>query len=197
MFPEQFDDSIWIKRQKDSLQLLLQLAVDKNFPKKESLEKSLTQLFKHIKFYFPQTPIPHTIGLINNVDYQSKTIYRDSLLILSLDTYLGEDNELYEGIPKYIRQQMDEAYLTSHVADKFLVTQLNPLAERTFWHNSYTKVKYNMPSPYSCPIFQKSSVWVILSNNSDGLGRTKNIFGNILLRDNCYTAPILLFHNVF
>lgn len=132
LFPEQFDDSIWIKRQKDSLQLLLQLAVDKKFPKKESLEKSLTQLFKHIKFYFPQTPIPHTIGLINNVDYQSKTIYRDSLLILSLDTYLGEDNELYEGIPKYIRQQMDEAYLTSHVADKFLVTQLNPLAERTF-----------------------------------------------------------------
>ena len=132
LFPEQFDDSIWIKRQKDSLQLLLQLAVDKKFPNEESLEKSLSQLFKHIKFYFPQTPIPHTIGLINNVDYQSKTIYRDSLLILSLDTYLGKDNELYEGIPKYIRQQMDEGYLTSHVADKFLVTQLNPLTERTF-----------------------------------------------------------------
>lgn len=132
LFPEQFDDSIWIKRQKDSLQILLQLAVDKKFPKEESLEKSLSQLFKHIKFYFPQTPIPHTIGLINNVDYQSKTIYRDSLLILSLDTYLGKDNELYEGIPKYIRQQMDEVYLTSHVADKFLVTQLNPLTERTF-----------------------------------------------------------------
>ena len=70
--------------------------------------------------------------MINNVDYQSKTIYRDSLLILSLDTYLGKDNELYEGIPKYIRQQMDEVYLTSHVADKFLVTQLNPPTERTF-----------------------------------------------------------------
>jgi|SaaInlStandDraft_1057018.scaffolds.fasta_scaffold00132_14 gliding motility-associated lipoprotein GldB len=132
LFPQQFTDSVWIKRQKDSLQLLLQKAVDEKFPKMESLESDLSHLFKHIQYYFPATPSPHTIGLINNVDYQSKSIYADSLLIISLDTYLGKQHPLYEGIPNYIRQQMDVAYLTSHVAEKFVETQLAPPADRTF-----------------------------------------------------------------
>ena len=132
LFPQQFPDSIWINRQKDSLQRLLQTAVDEKFPKMESLESDLSHLFKHIQYYFPATPSPHTIGLINNVDYQSKSIYTDSLLIISLDTYLGKQHPLYEGIPNYIRQQMDVAYLTSHVAEKFLETQVSPPTDRTF-----------------------------------------------------------------
>ena len=132
LFPKQFPDSIWINRQKDSLQRLLQTAVDEKFPKMEKLESDLSHLFKHIQYYFPATPNPHTIGLINNVDYQSKSIYTDSLLIISLDTYLGKQHPLYEGIPNYIRQQMDVAYLTSHVAEKFLETQVAPPTDRTF-----------------------------------------------------------------
>lgn len=132
LFPKQFSDSVWFKRQKDSLQLLLQNAVDSEFPSFDTVEQELTDLFKHIRYYFPKEPTPHVIGLINNVDYQSKTIFSDSLLLLSLDTYLGSNHKLYEGIPNYIRQQMDISYLGSHVAEKFVARQIPVPQSRTF-----------------------------------------------------------------
>ncbi|MAV78870.1 MAG: gliding motility lipoprotein GldB [Flavobacteriaceae bacterium TMED171] len=131
LFPEKFNDSVWVKRQKDSLQLLLFENVNKKFPKIEPLENDLENLFKHFKYYFPKTQPPRVIGVINNVDYQSKTIYTDSLLIVSLDTYLGADHPLYEGIPQYIRQEMDIKYLSSHVVNKFVAYKIPPTNDRT------------------------------------------------------------------
>lgn len=132
LFPEKFDDSVWIKRQKDSLQLLLLENVEKKFTTTVSIEENLEYLFKHLKYYFPETTIPSVIGLINNVDYQSKTIYADSLLLISLDTYLGVDHYLYEGIPQYIRQEMDITFLPSHVASKFAESKIPPSNDRSF-----------------------------------------------------------------
>jgi len=131
LFPEQFDDHIWIQRQKDSLQLMLQAAVSEKFDDAATLNSTLTHLFKHIAYEFPAFKVPHTIGLINNVDYQSKTIYADSLLLVSLDTYLGASNPLYEGIPSYVRQQMDDRYLPAHVAEKIAETIVSPPQERS------------------------------------------------------------------
>jgi len=131
LFPERFNDSVWIRRQKDSLQFLLLENVEAKFPSMEPLEDDLEYLFKHLKYYFPKTPTPRIIGVINNVDYQSKTIYSDSLLLISLDTYLGADHELYEGIPQYIRQEMAVKYLSSHVADKFVEYKIPPPKDRS------------------------------------------------------------------
>ena len=144
LFPQQFEDSIWIKRQKDSLQLLLQSAVEAKYPGLGTMEYGLSNLFKHIKYYFPSTKVPQTIGLINNVDYQSKAIYTDSLLLISLDTYLGKEHELYEGIPNYVRKQMDAAYLTSHVAEKFITSRIQEPDNRTFLSQLiyYGKIEY-------------------------------------------------------
>lgn len=132
LFPKKFDESVWIKRQKDSLQLLLLENVEKKFTSMVLIEENLEYLFKHLKYYFPKTTIPRVIGLINNVDYQSKTIYADSLLLISLDTYLGEDHNLYEGIPQYVRQEMDINFLPSHVASKFAVSKIPPSNDRSF-----------------------------------------------------------------
>ena len=131
LFPEKFNDSVWIKRQKDSLQLLLLENVEEKFTSMVPLEDNLEYLFKHFKYYFPKTQTPRVIGVINNVDYQSKTIYTDSLLLISLDTYLGSDHYLYEGIPQYVRQEMDIHYLTSHVASKFAVNKIPPTKDRS------------------------------------------------------------------
>jgi gliding motility-associated lipoprotein GldB len=131
LFPNKFSDSVWIKRQKDSLQLLLLENVEEKFSSMVPIEENLEYVFKHLKYYFPKTKIPHVIGLINNVDYQSKTIYADSLLLISLDTYLGADHYLYEGIPKYIRQEMDIKYLSSHVVSKFAANKIPPTKDRS------------------------------------------------------------------
>ena len=72
------------------------------------------------------------VTLINNVDYQSKIIYLDSMVLISLDTYLGKNHEIYNGIPNYIKYDMDISFLSSHIADKFLDRKINYPNERTF-----------------------------------------------------------------
>ncbi len=131
LFPKKFSDSVWIKRQKDTLQLLLLEKIEEKFSSMTPIEENLEHLFKHLKYYFPKTKIPKVIGVINNVDYQSKVIYADSLLILSLDTYLGADHYLYKGIPRYVRQEMDIKFMTSHVASKFAANKILPPKDRT------------------------------------------------------------------
>ena len=132
LFPKQFSDSVWISRQKDSLQLLLQSEVNKTFKDIELFERDVDHLFKHIKYFFPFAKTPRVITLTNNVDYQIKTVYSDSLLLISLDTFLGSENHLYDGIPTYIRKELDPKYITIQIADKFGAFIIPPLEDRTF-----------------------------------------------------------------
>ena len=132
LFPKQFSDSVWINRQSDSLQLLLQDAVIREYPDLSNMEQKVSDLFRHIKYYFPKTKIPRVITLTNNVDYQIKTIYSDSLLLISLDTFLGEDHPFYDGIPAYIRKELDRKYLLSQIVEKFANYIIPPNEDRTF-----------------------------------------------------------------
>ena len=132
LFPKQFSDSVWVNRQKDSLQLLLQSEVNKTFKNIELFERDVNHLFKHIKYLFPFAKIPRVITLTNNVDYQIKTVYSDSLLLISLDTFLGSENHLYDGIPSYIRKELDPKYITVQIADKFGAFIIPPVEDRTF-----------------------------------------------------------------
>lgn len=131
LFPEQYPDSIWQKRQRDSLQVLLQGEISKVYPSLAPFEKQLKPLFQHIKYYFPRLKDPKVILLTNNVDYQNKTVYADSLVLISLDTYLGAKNPLYEGIPQYIVRDMDIAYLGAHLSDEFAISVVPAPADRT------------------------------------------------------------------
>ena len=132
LFPKKFDDSIWVNRRKDSLQLILKKAIEKKFKNFAFIEDDVNQLFKHLKYYFPKIKIPKIVTLINNVDYQSKIIFLDTLVLISLDTYLGKNHEIYNGIPNYIKYDMDVSFLSSHIADKFLNSKINYPKERTF-----------------------------------------------------------------
>ena len=132
LFPDNFDDKVWINRRKDSLQLILKNAIEKKFQSFDFIENEVNQLFKHLKYYFPKINIPKIVTLINNVDYQSKIIYLDTLVLISLDTYLGKNHEIYNGIPNYIKYDMDISFLSSHIADKFLNSKINYPKERTF-----------------------------------------------------------------
>lgn len=131
LFPDQYPDSIWLKRQRDSLQVLLQKEINTVFPNLFPFEKEIRPLFQHIQYYFPRDQEPKIVFLTNNVDYQNKTIYTDSLVLISLDTYLGAENKLYEGIPQYIVRDMDVAYFGAHLADEFALTIVPPASDRT------------------------------------------------------------------
>ena len=118
LFPEQFPDSIWVKRQRDSIQTLLHAEIKNIFPSLSPIKTDLEGLYKHIKYYFPKSLDPHVVTVVNNVDYQSKTVFTDSLLIISLDTYLGSKNPIYEGIPNYIVKDMELPYMMAHIVDE-------------------------------------------------------------------------------
>lgn len=101
-FPRQYNDSIWLARMSDTLQLALNNAVQAEFPDNTKIEDQLYPLFQHLEYYFPEFESPQIVTVISDVDYRNKVIASDSLLIIGLDNYLGVDHPLYEGVKRYV-----------------------------------------------------------------------------------------------
>ena len=130
-FPEQYADSVWQTRMRDSLQLALFAEVNKTFGDFSKEENQVEDLFQHIKYYFPNQRIPKVITLMSDVDYENKVIYADSLLLVSVDTYLGEENPLYDGISQYKRYPMYKGRLTSDMTDAIIAPRIASPENRT------------------------------------------------------------------
>ncbi len=118
-FPEQFHDSIWEGRMKDSLQRQLFDAVEKAFPDNSELEDQLVPLFQHVEYYFPEFEPPTVVTVTSDVDYQNKAIVADTLLVLGLDTYLGEEHEFYQGIKQYVSKNLKPSQIGPDVATSY------------------------------------------------------------------------------
>ena len=82
-----------------------------NFNNFEKVNSDLESLFQHIKYYFPNTKTPKVITLISEMDYQNKAIYTDSLVLISLDLYLGKNHKFYE-FPEYLKQNFEQNHGT-------------------------------------------------------------------------------------
>jgi gliding motility-associated lipoprotein GldB len=131
-FPERFPDSIWQARLTDSLQQQLESATMAVFPDDEELHDQLLPLFQHLKYYFPGFVEPRVYTTTSDVDYRNKVIYADSLLILSLDTYLGSDHEFYQGIKRYISKNMKPDQIAPDVAEAIVQPSVPPPSGRQF-----------------------------------------------------------------
>ncbi|WP_235856465.1 gliding motility lipoprotein GldB [Flagellimonas oceanensis] len=131
LFPEQFHDSVWVAKLTDTIQVELSDEVAKAFGDFEEESADLESLFKHIKYYFPETQIPHVVTLTSDVRYESRVILTDSLLLIGLDNYLGQDHHFYEGIQRYIAASLDKKFLISDVASAFSKKVLNFPRNRT------------------------------------------------------------------
>ncbi|MGK0493756.1 MAG: gliding motility-associated lipoprotein GldB [Maribacter sp.] len=125
-------DSIWIAKMKDSLQIELFQEVDSTFNSFKDEEAGLTQLFKHIKYYFPEQYIPRVVTVTNDVDYNNRIILTDSLLFIGLDNYLGSEHKYYVGFQRYIAKSLDRTYMVSDVASAFAKKVVPKPRDRTF-----------------------------------------------------------------
>ncbi|MGB7787102.1 MAG: gliding motility lipoprotein GldB [Salinimicrobium sp.] len=132
LFPKQYPDSLWLEKMQDTIQLQLNDAVSREFPNFQQTELELENLFQHIKYYFPQTKIPKVVTLTSDVDYRNKVIWADSLLLVSLDTYLGPEHPLYLGVQEYIKKGMNKDYLLPDVATAFGETVVPKPQSRNF-----------------------------------------------------------------
>ncbi len=125
-------DSVWIAKMQDSLQIELLQQVGNTFNSFEDERAALEQLFKHIKYYFPEQPTPHIITVTNDVDYNNRIILADTLLLIGLDNYLGPAHKYYGGFQRYIAKSLDRAYLASDIVSSFAKKVVPRPRDRTF-----------------------------------------------------------------
>ena len=132
LFPEQYPDSVWVAKLQDTLQLELLGEVANVFPDFNEEAEKLGLFFKYTKFYFPHYVVPKVITVTSDVDYNNRVILTDSLLLVGLDNYLGEDHKFYGGIERYIATGLDQKYLSSDVASAFAKKVNSYPSDRSF-----------------------------------------------------------------
>lgn len=119
LFPDNVPDQVWIDKMEDTLQQALNREVRKAFPDLAKEKDEIRQLFQHLKYYFPKFSTPKVITLTTGVDYRNRVIVTDSLLLISLDVYLGEDHKFYKGIYSYIRKDFEPELMVSDIAGEY------------------------------------------------------------------------------
>ena len=115
-FPENTTDEEWAEKQADSLQKELFIEINKTFADFSEQKKAIKGIYQHTKYYFPHFTPAKVVTLTSDVDYSSRVIYADSLLLIGLDNYLGAKHPFYVDIEGYIAQEMDKKYLPVDVA---------------------------------------------------------------------------------
>lgn len=133
-FPSGDNDAIWLDKMQNPLWLELYSEVQKKYSDFNVVKSELDDVFRHVKFYFPQTRIPKVITVISEMDYNNKVIYADSLLIISLEMYLGRDHKFYQ-FPNYIKQNFEQKQIMPDVVASFSKRKMAPNLEKSFLSN--------------------------------------------------------------
>lgn len=119
LFSNEYPDSFWIEKMRDTLQVQLANEVNKSFSKFEDTKSEIELLFQHLKYYFPEFKTPRVISVTSNVDYRNRVIVTDSIVLIALDNYLGKDHEFYQSIPQYIVNNFCQDQITPDLASEY------------------------------------------------------------------------------
>lgn len=131
MFSKKYPDSFWIENMKDTLQIALFKESKKVFPDFKTQERDIEFLFNHLSYYFPEFKVPRVITATSFVDYRNKVIVTDSIALISIDTYLGNDHPFYDGIQKYIRQNLTKEQIVVDLATAYAEKYIFPKEKKT------------------------------------------------------------------
>ena len=125
------DNSMWRERMTDPQWRELYSEVEKKYKNFDKETSNIEELVKHIKHYFPKSNAnPKIITIIGDMDSDMKAIYTDSLLIVSLELYLGKDHKFYD-YPAYIKKNFEPMQITSDLAQDFAERHIAPPREKT------------------------------------------------------------------
>jgi gliding motility-associated lipoprotein GldB len=144
-FPEGIPDSVWVNKINNPLWRELFSEVQKKYQKSESIEGELEKVFKHIRYHFPKTKSPKVFTVIAEMDYDNKVIYADSLVIISLEMYLGKDHKFYE-FPAYIKQNFEQRQMMPDLVASFAKSKVkfekdNTLLSQMIYHGKLLYMK--------------------------------------------------------
>ncbi len=145
-FPGHLTDEEWLTKSKDSLSIELYDEVQQTFGDLSKEEKAIQDLFNHVKTYYPTFKEPKVISLISNLDLENQVIYNDTLLILSLDTYLGSGKKYYQNFPGYLQAHFDPSQLKKDIATAIAYETTPQIPYRIFVERiiAAAKIKYEV-----------------------------------------------------
>ena len=128
-FPVGVADTVWTNKMQNPMWQELYSEVQKKFsdftPQKEGIEN----LFQHIKYYYPKTKTPKIVTLIQEMDPEYKVIYADSLVLISLELYLGKNHKFYE-FPEYQKQSFETSQILPDIVQEFSLGKVKPPAQK-------------------------------------------------------------------
>ncbi len=129
-FPEGVSDSVWIEKMQNPQWQELYQEVEKKYSNFGKQTSEIEDLFKHIKYFFPNAVMPKVYTVIADMDYNNKAIYANDKLVVSLELYLGANHKFYE-FPKYIEQNFEERQMMPDIVTSFSLGKIPPPREKT------------------------------------------------------------------
>lgn len=131
-FPNQFEDSIFVEKLINPLNRELYSEVQKAFPDLNQEKKDIVKVLQLIKYHFPKAKTPKKmVTMITEMDYENSVLYTDSLLLVSLDLFLGKDHRFYDGFNDYQRQNFEKHQITQNLVKDFSTYVVSPPKNRT------------------------------------------------------------------
>lgn len=139
MFSKKYSDSFWIDKMQDTLQRQLFAEVNKVFSNMDVTKMEIESFFNHLKYYIPEFDTPRIITTTSDVDYRNKVIVTDTIVVISLDTYLGSNHEFYQGIQLYIAADMNKDQIVVDLAHAYAQNyisrrQIKTLLDEMIYH---------------------------------------------------------------
>lgn len=129
-FPAGNDDRVWLEKMQNPQWRELYGEVQKKFGDFSTQKEQIETLFKHIKYYFPESKTPKVVTVISEMDYSNKAIYTDSLVVISLELYLGKDHKFYQ-FPEYLKQNFEPNQIMPDIVSSFGLRKIPPPTDNT------------------------------------------------------------------
>lgn len=133
-FPEGTPDEVWIEKMQNKDWRALYAEVQKKFPDFNAQTTEIEDLFKHFKYYFPETVMPKIYTVIAEMDYHNKAIYANDKLVIALELYLGKSHQFYT-FPDYIKQNFEARQMMPDIVTSFAMRKIPPPTEKTLLAN--------------------------------------------------------------
>ena len=131
MFSKKYPDSFWISRMQDTFQIELNKETKLAFPNLNNVEGEIEDLFRHLKYYFPEFKKPRLVSATSFVDYRNKVLVTDTISLIAIDTYLGNDNHIYGGIQRYLSANFTEDQIVADLATEYAKKYIFPKQNKT------------------------------------------------------------------
>ncbi len=132
LFPAGTEDNVWVNKMTNPLWRSLYTEVQNKYANFSTLHSQLEDLIKHIRFYYPNAKTPKVITLISEMDCNSKAIYADSLVLISMELYLGKNHKFYTNeFPNYVKQNFESNQIVPDLVSSFAYRKIAIPKDRT------------------------------------------------------------------